>query len=76
MKVWQCRIMVPDDVELPLGFDAPPRQAAIKAVEKAGVEVIACFSGWGNKETVLERAIINDDDNDLLDDFVKTEGGQ
>ena len=46
-KVWKCKIVIPVGAELPEGFDSPPRQAAIKAVEKAGIEVFACFSGWG-----------------------------
>lgn len=66
MKVWQCRIMVADDVELPNGFDLPPRRAAIEAIEKEGIEVIACFSSWGNKETALEKAIIYNDDDEAI----------
>ena len=46
-KVWDCKIVVPYDAELPNGFDSPPRSAAIEAVLDAGIEVIACSSGWG-----------------------------
>ncbi len=46
-RVWDCKIVVPVNVAMPMGFDYPPRRAAIDAVEAAGVEVVACFSGWG-----------------------------
>ena len=60
-RVWECKIVVPADKELPLGFDAPPRRAAIEAVEKAGFEVISCFSGWGGSLDDLEKTIVDKD---------------
>ena len=54
-QVWTCKIIVPVNSELPNGFDAPPRTAAIEAVEKAGVKVIACASGWGGTLTKEEQ---------------------
>ena len=56
-QVWECKIVVSADESLPDGFDGPPRQAAINAVEKTGIEVIACFSGWGGALTEIQRII-------------------
>ena len=55
VKVWSCKIIIPDDVELPPGFDYPPRCAAIEAIEKAGIEVLGCASGWGSSLTKEEQ---------------------
>jgi hypothetical protein len=57
-KVWECKIVVRDDVELPDGFDLPPRVAAIVAVEQAGISVISCFSGWGGELDETEEKIL------------------
>ena len=57
-NVWQCRIYVRNDVALPRGFDAPPRAAAEKALQDAGIEYEACFSGWGFKSVENEVAVI------------------
>jgi hypothetical protein len=57
-NVWQCRIYVSNDVALPRGFDAPPRAAAEKALQDAGIEYAACFSGWGFKPVENEVAVI------------------
>ena len=46
MRVWECKIVLPED-DLPDGFDTPPRRAAIRAIEEAGFKVVTCFSGWG-----------------------------
>ncbi len=49
-RYWICIIGPVDDVRLPKnGFDSVPREAAIAAIEKAGVEVKHCWSGWGLK---------------------------
>ena len=66
-KIWDCKILVPIDAELPPGFDSPPRQAAIKAVEDAGIEVLACSSGWGGtlseeESDFYENNIVKKDD--------------
>jgi hypothetical protein len=53
-RVWECKIVVRDDVELPEGFDFPPRRAAIDAVTDRGVSIVSCFSGWGGALTVSE----------------------
>jgi hypothetical protein len=60
-KVWECKIVVSEDVKLPDGFDSPPRLAAIKAVEQYGFKVLDCFSGWGGKLTKIERIIVERD---------------
>ena len=57
-KVWDCKIVVPNDAELPDGFDYPPRKAAIEAVENAGIAVLSCFSGWGGRLTKVEAEIV------------------
>ena len=49
-KIWDCRIIV-GDVELPNGMDAPPRRAAIEAIERHGISVLECSSGWGGITT-------------------------
>jgi len=56
-KCWSCKIVV-DEKTLPEAFDAVPRRAAIEAVEKSGIKVIACFSGWGGKLTDDEKEVI------------------
>ncbi len=48
VKVWTCKIVVPD-VDLPAGFDSPPRMAAQAAIEAAGIEVLMNSSGWGGE---------------------------
>jgi hypothetical protein len=55
VRVWECKIVVPADEELPDGFDLPPRRAAIDMIEKHGVTVLACFSGWGGVLTEAEK---------------------
>lgn len=55
VKVWECKIIVPADAELPNGFDWPPRSAAIEAVENAGIPVLGCASGWGGSLTKGEQ---------------------
>lgn len=49
-KVWTCRIVVPD-VDLPPGFDSPPRMAAEEAIASAGIPVLMNSSGWGGALT-------------------------
>lgn len=57
-KVWECKIVVPGDAELPEGFDSPPRRAAIEAIETEGIEVLSCFSCWGGELSAAERKIV------------------
>ena len=59
-KVWDCKIVVPNDAELPDGFDLPPRRAAIEAVENAGITVLSCFSGWGGTLTKIQAKIVTE----------------
>jgi hypothetical protein len=57
-KVWECKIVVPADAELPDGFDQPPRSAAIQAVSKE-MKVNECFSGWGGLLTKDEEKVLS-----------------
>lgn len=57
IKVWECKIIVPEDSPQPPGFDLPLRTAAISAVEKEGIEVLSCFSGWGGQLTKSEQEV-------------------
>ncbi len=59
-KVWECKIVLAPDTTLPAGFDNPPRCAAIEAVEKAGFEVLECFSGWVGSLTDTERELVDE----------------
>jgi hypothetical protein len=56
-KVWSCKIVIPD-VEIPDGFDFPPRFGAISVIEENNIKVLACFSGWGGTLTEGEREIV------------------
>jgi len=58
-RIWECKIVVLGERELPDGFDSPPRRAAIEAVEKHGIEVISCFSGWGGRLTKTEKEMVD-----------------
>jgi len=57
-KVWECKIVVSENVELPEGFDGPPRWGAIQAVESAGIEVLCCFSGWGGTLNQIQEQLV------------------
>lgn len=57
--VWECKIVVDGDEELPSNFDFIPRQASIYAVEDYGINVRECFSGWGGKLTRSEKQIVD-----------------
>lgn len=75
-KVWECKIVVPGDTELPNGFDAPPRSAAIAAVEGSGISVLSCYSGWGGTLTKEEEQAMNDSCGDVyIAGLLDTEGG-
>ncbi len=58
-KVWKCKIIVPIDTKLPKGFDLPPRQAAMEAIEEVGIEIFACFSGWGGSLSKAELEVLD-----------------
>jgi hypothetical protein len=61
-KVWTCKIVVPEHAEIPDGFDGPPRMAAIRAVEQAGIPVLSCFSGWGGELSQPEESFVRRDE--------------
>ena len=58
-QVWECKIVIPQGA-LPSGFDSPPRQAVISAIEAAGFEVIAASTGWGGELTDSEEECMLD----------------
>jgi len=58
-KVWECKIVVPADVELPCGFDSPPRMAALNAVMDQDIPVLSCFSGWSGSLDKYEEASVD-----------------
>ncbi|MGI9293445.1 MAG: hypothetical protein ACR2PS_05630 [Pseudomonadales bacterium] len=56
MKVWECKVVLTDDAELPDGADLPMRQAVKQACrELCGQEPNTVFSGWGGKLTEGEK---------------------
>ena len=61
-QVWECKIVVPADVNLPSGFDFPPRMAAQQAVLDAGIEIVEVLSGWGGTLYRTELEIVEEDD--------------
>ncbi len=61
-QVWECKIVVPADAELPSGFDRIPRRAAQEAVADAGIEVITTLSGWGGSLDDIEQVIVEAED--------------
>jgi hypothetical protein len=57
-QVWQCKIGVKGDIELPAGSDWPMRVAIQKAFfELTGVEAEFTFSGWNAQLTEGEKAV-------------------
>jgi len=61
-KVWDCKIVIAGDSNTPMGFDAPPRRAAQKAIEDAGFEVLSNASGWGGTIDKYQRIELDGDD--------------
>ena len=59
-KVWECKIVVAGDTEIPDGFDFPPRRAAMEAIKAGGIEVLSCFSGWGGTLTETQREVVEE----------------
>lgn len=53
-QVWECKIVIDGDSELPRGFDGPPRFAARAAIQDAGFDVLSTSSGWGGTLTQKE----------------------
>lgn len=55
MRVWECKVVIVDDDELPDGADQPMRKAVRAAVnELIGRDEDVLFSGWGGKLTEAE----------------------
>jgi len=61
-RVWTCKIAIDENAELPPGFDSPPRQAAMRAVEAHGFDILACFSGWGGELDEAEVEVVEQPD--------------
>lgn len=59
MKIWECKLILPDDTDLPDGADFPMREAVSGAVEEmTGRLPQHLFSGWGGKLTKVEKKVI------------------
>lgn len=58
-KVWDCKIVIRGNEDLPAGFDSPPRMAAKNAIENAGFEVLANFSGWGGEMDIHQIELVD-----------------
>ena len=63
-QVWTCKIIVPN-VDLPDGFDFPPRMAAQNAIESAGIPVLLNSSGWGGTATQSDIDYIKENNSDI-----------
>ncbi len=58
-QVWQCKVGVKGDVDLPWGADLPMRQAIQKAFrEVTGVDAEFTFSGWNAQLTESEKKVV------------------
>ena len=57
-KVWECRLVVPENTVLPDGFDLPLRVAVVRVLEIYDMDIVALFSGWGYEVTDVERRVI------------------
>lgn len=58
-QIWECKLVVPIEAELPAGFDSAPREAARQAVEQEGIKVVGIFSGWGGQLTEYEAVLMD-----------------
>ena len=57
-QVWECKLVIPSDIELPSGFDATPRSAVQIAIENKDIPILALFSGWGGALSESERIVV------------------
>lgn len=60
-NVWTCKIVVPGDMELPRGFDGPPRMGAENAILNAGIPVLMNSSGWGGSPNECDLRYLEND---------------
>jgi len=59
MRVWQCKVVLPDDIELPDGADSPMREAVRSACEEmTGRLPTDIFSGWDGSLTEIEQRFV------------------
>jgi len=49
-QVWECKIVVPDDAELPDGFDWPPRRAAMETSNEVQSELAGDYADNSSTE--------------------------
>lgn len=60
--VWDCKIGVKGELNLPLGADWPMRQAIARAFfELTGQHAEFNFSGWGGTLNDVEKSIVEKD---------------
>ena len=67
-KVWECKIVVASDAEIPDGFDWSLSYAAISAIEAHGIGVLSCFSGWGGTLTETQTEVVGENCRRILYD--------
>ncbi|USL89981.1 hypothetical protein [Vibrio phage vB_VpaS_CHI] len=54
-NVWECKLVIPEDTELPNGADNPFRKAVLQVAKDLDLPVEGCLSGWGGSLTRSER---------------------
>lgn len=56
--IWDCTVIIHNEEldDLPIGADAPPRQAVIEAIENLGLSIHSVSSGWGADESTPKIA--------------------
>jgi hypothetical protein len=70
--IWECKVGIIGNVDLPNGADLPMRIAIEKAFKDvAGVECEFNFSGWGGSLNKFELAVIKNDDNLIFNEGLK-----
>lgn len=64
MRVWTCKVVIREDVDLPLGADLPMRAGVRAALQHMGFSEDAMFSGWGGEATPVEIAVMDNKSDD------------
>jgi len=63
MKIWECKVVLPDDADLPEGADFPMRLAVRAAcLEMTGKVPTDIFSGWCGHLTEIESELVGASD--------------
>lgn len=69
MAIWDCKIGEIDRNLLSAGCDAPLRQAVQEAYKKlTGRNCDFCFSGWGGQLDKYERAVVDNDETQIMEE--------